>query len=123
MSQAAVEALIDRWTNEPAFRERMRQDPEGAVRAAGVELDPDEQRGDAGLHQLEHGRERHAVADDRTVSCTQKRAKSTPEPHPPGQRTGIRTGIAAGRRGAGAHQAGRTAHLPDRRGACRGEMA
>ncbi len=42
MSQAAVEALIDRWTNEPAFRERMRQDPEGAVRAAGVELDEEE---------------------------------------------------------------------------------
>jgi hypothetical protein len=42
MSQAGVETLLDRWTNEPAFRERMRQDPEGTVRDAGVELDEDE---------------------------------------------------------------------------------
>jgi hypothetical protein len=42
MSQADLEALIDRWTNEPDFRERMRRDPEGTVRDAGMELDPDE---------------------------------------------------------------------------------
>ena len=42
MSQVGVEELIDRFTNEPAFREQMRQDPEGAVRTAGVELDEEE---------------------------------------------------------------------------------
>ena len=42
MSQQGVETLIDRWTNDTAFRQRMHQDPEGTVRAAGVELDTDE---------------------------------------------------------------------------------
>ena len=42
MSQQGVETLIDRWTNDTAFRQRMQQDPEGTVRAAGVELDVDE---------------------------------------------------------------------------------
>ena len=42
MSQQAVEQLLDRWMNEPQFREQLRQDPEGTVRGAGVELDADE---------------------------------------------------------------------------------
>ena len=42
MNQQAVETLIDRWTNDTAFRQRMQQDLEGTVRAAGVELDADE---------------------------------------------------------------------------------
>jgi hypothetical protein len=42
MSQADVETLIDRWTNEPDFREKMRQDPEGTVRDAGMELTTEE---------------------------------------------------------------------------------
>jgi hypothetical protein len=42
MSKADVEALIDRWTNEPDFREQMQRDPEGTVREAGLDLDPDE---------------------------------------------------------------------------------
>jgi hypothetical protein len=42
MSQSAVESLIDRWMNEPAFREALRHDPEGTVRGTGVELDADE---------------------------------------------------------------------------------
>jgi len=42
MSREAVEQLMDRWMNEPAFREQLRTDPESTVRASGVELDDDE---------------------------------------------------------------------------------
>lgn len=42
MSRTAVEQLMDRWMNEPAFRDEMRMDPEGTVRRAGVELDAHE---------------------------------------------------------------------------------
>jgi hypothetical protein len=42
MSREAFEELVDRWMDDPAFRAAVRQDPEGAVRATGVELDEDE---------------------------------------------------------------------------------
>lgn len=42
MSRADVDLLMDRWMNEPAFREQMRADPEGAVRRSGAELSEDE---------------------------------------------------------------------------------
>jgi hypothetical protein len=42
MSRAAIGNVIDRWLNEPDFRAVIRRDPEAAVRAEGVELDPDE---------------------------------------------------------------------------------
>jgi hypothetical protein len=42
MSREAVETLIDRWINEPAFRQELRTDPEGAVRAAGAVLEAEE---------------------------------------------------------------------------------
>ena len=42
MSRAAVEELIDRWMNDPAFRSELRSDPEGAVRRAGADLSQDE---------------------------------------------------------------------------------
>ena len=42
VSREAVGELMDRWVNEPAFRERMRADPEGTVRSAGVQLEADE---------------------------------------------------------------------------------
>jgi hypothetical protein len=42
MSKADLEALIDRWTNEPDFREKMQRDPEGTVREAGLDLDSEE---------------------------------------------------------------------------------
>jgi hypothetical protein len=42
MSAEAVAELMDRWTNEPAFRQEMRSDPEAAVQSSGVQLDPDE---------------------------------------------------------------------------------
>jgi predicted ribosomally synthesized peptide with nif11-like leader len=42
MSREGVETLMDRWTNDPAFRTQLRADPEGAARAAGVDLDTEE---------------------------------------------------------------------------------
>ena len=39
MSREAIEELLDRWENDPAFRAEIRADPEGAVRQAGVQLD------------------------------------------------------------------------------------
>lgn len=33
---------MDRWTNDAAFRDEMRQDPDGAVRRTGVELDAEQ---------------------------------------------------------------------------------
>jgi hypothetical protein len=42
MSREQVEQLIDHWMDDPAFRAAVRQDPEGAVRATGLELDEDE---------------------------------------------------------------------------------
>jgi hypothetical protein len=42
MSTPALEQLIDKWTNEPAFRDSLRRDPEAAVRSAGVQLNEDE---------------------------------------------------------------------------------
>ena len=42
MSRDAIGELVDRWINEPAFRAELRQDPEGAVRRSGVQLNEDE---------------------------------------------------------------------------------
>ena len=42
MSRAGVEDLVDRWINDPAFRQEMREDAVGAVRRSGVDLDEDE---------------------------------------------------------------------------------
>ncbi len=42
MSRDALEGLYDRWTSDAAFRERLRSDPEGAIRESGAELDDDE---------------------------------------------------------------------------------
>ena len=42
MSQEDVKTLIDRWMNDPAFREDVRADPEGAIRRTGLELNADE---------------------------------------------------------------------------------
>jgi hypothetical protein len=43
MSRENVEQLLDRWINEPAFRDEIRADPEGAIERAGVTLDEEEQ--------------------------------------------------------------------------------
>lgn len=42
MSRKAVEELVDRWINDEGFQAEMRQDPEGAVKRTGLELDEDE---------------------------------------------------------------------------------
>jgi predicted ribosomally synthesized peptide with nif11-like leader len=42
MSREAIEQLIDRWMDDPEFRAAVRQDPEGTVRATGLELTQDE---------------------------------------------------------------------------------
>jgi len=42
MSHEGMEQLIDRWMDDPAFRAAIRQDPEGAVRATGLQLDEEE---------------------------------------------------------------------------------
>lgn len=42
MSREAIETLMDRWMNEPAFRAELRADPEAAVKKSGVQLDEDE---------------------------------------------------------------------------------
>ena len=42
MSRETIEELIDRWMDDPAFRAAVRQDPDGAVQATGLELNADE---------------------------------------------------------------------------------
>lgn len=42
MSRQAIGQLIDRWLNDPEFRKKVRQDPEGAIKASGVMLSPEE---------------------------------------------------------------------------------
>jgi hypothetical protein len=42
MSREALEQLVDRWMNEPAFRAEIRRDLEGTVERAGLPLDEDE---------------------------------------------------------------------------------
>ncbi len=39
---AGVEQLVDRWMNEPGFKEQLAADPEGTVQAAGIALSADE---------------------------------------------------------------------------------
>lgn len=42
MRRQAVEQLMDRWMNDPSFRNEVRRDPEAAVRRAGADLSEDE---------------------------------------------------------------------------------
>lgn len=42
MSQQSMQTLLERWMNDPEFRAQIRQDPEGTVRATGLELTEDE---------------------------------------------------------------------------------
>ncbi|MCX6020241.1 MAG: Os1348 family NHLP clan protein [Chloroflexi bacterium] len=39
---AGVEQLVDRWLNEPGFKDQLIADPEGTVKASGLSLDADE---------------------------------------------------------------------------------
>ena len=36
-----MQAVIDRWTEDPSFREGMRTDVDGTLNGAGIELDDD----------------------------------------------------------------------------------
>jgi hypothetical protein len=42
MSQQALADVMDRFTNDPAFREALRNDPETAIRDSGIELNAQE---------------------------------------------------------------------------------
>lgn len=42
MSMEEIGKLVDRWLNDPKFRQEVRKDPENAVRAAGVKFTEEE---------------------------------------------------------------------------------
>jgi hypothetical protein len=42
MSQNALAQVMDRYTNDPAFRDQMRSDPEGTIQRGGFDLDESE---------------------------------------------------------------------------------
>ncbi len=42
MSREAIGKLVDRWINDPGFRQQMRADPEGTVKRSDAQLDADE---------------------------------------------------------------------------------
>jgi hypothetical protein len=42
MSQNALAQVMDRYTNDRAFRDQMRSDPEGTIQRGGFDLDESE---------------------------------------------------------------------------------
>ena len=42
MGREALEQLIERWMEDDAFRTAIRKDPEGTIRATGLELTAEE---------------------------------------------------------------------------------
>ena len=42
MAQNGVNQLVDKWLNEPGFREKMKRDPEGTVKDSGIRLNTEE---------------------------------------------------------------------------------
>ena len=42
MARDGVDKLVQKWLNEPGFREKMKRDPEGTVKAVGIELNAEE---------------------------------------------------------------------------------
>jgi hypothetical protein len=42
MSRQALEQLVQRWTDDPAFRDALQRDPEGTIERAGYQLDEQE---------------------------------------------------------------------------------
>jgi hypothetical protein len=42
MSKQALAQVMDRFTNDPAFREQMRTDPESAIHQSGIQLNEQE---------------------------------------------------------------------------------
>jgi hypothetical protein len=51
MSREALEQVVERWINDPAFRAELRKDPEGAVRRAGLKLSPEDWEALQGMDQ------------------------------------------------------------------------
>lgn len=43
-NQEAMQQLTDRFMEDPDFRERMKQDPEGAAQSEGIELDEEDKQ-------------------------------------------------------------------------------
>ena len=42
MAKSGVDQLMDKWLNEPGFRDKMKRDPEGTVKACGITLSAEE---------------------------------------------------------------------------------
>ena len=42
MSRESIETLVEKWTEDNAFRTAIRKDAEGTIRATGLDLTPDE---------------------------------------------------------------------------------
>ena len=42
MARNGVDQLVEKWLNEPGFREKMKSDPEGTVKSCGISLDANE---------------------------------------------------------------------------------
>ena len=42
MAQDSMADLYDRWSSDSAFRDRLEQDPESAIRDSGIALDDDD---------------------------------------------------------------------------------
>ncbi len=42
MDQQVVSTLMEKWMNDDAFREGIRKDPEGTIKATGVNLDEEQ---------------------------------------------------------------------------------
>lgn len=43
MSQEAIATLMDRWTNEPGFKDEFRKDPHATIVAHGINLTTEEE--------------------------------------------------------------------------------
>jgi hypothetical protein len=43
MSQEAVATIIDRWTNEPGFKDEFLANPHGTIVSHGITLSPEEE--------------------------------------------------------------------------------
>jgi hypothetical protein len=42
MQRNGVDQLVEKWLNEPGFKEKMKKDPEGTVKALGITLSTEE---------------------------------------------------------------------------------
>ena len=42
MAHNGVDQLVQKYINEPGFRSKMERDPEGTVKACGIDLDAEE---------------------------------------------------------------------------------